>query len=69
MFDKIARERLKQKVLERWENEGGKIETESKGALGNNPTRGGESKANRSVRSSKNPVGTPVSRKSKLKSR
>jgi hypothetical protein len=40
MPDKIARERLKQKVLQRWENEGGKIETDTKGAPGNNPTRG-----------------------------
>ena len=38
MPDKIARERLKQKVLERWENEGGKLQTEPKGAPGNNPT-------------------------------
>ena len=69
MPDKIARERLKQKVLQRWENEGGKIETDPKGAPGNNPTRGPESEAYRSLRSSKNPVGTPVSRKSKRKSR
>ena len=69
MPDKIARERLKQKVLQRWENEGGKIETDPKGAHGNNPTRGPESEANRSFRSSKNPVGTPVSRKSKRKAR
>ena len=69
MPDKIARKRLKQKVLERWENEGGKIETEPKGDPGNNPTRGVESEANRSFRSSKNPVGTSVSPRSKLKSR
>ena len=37
--DDIARKRLKQKVLERWENEGGKIETDPKGAAGNDPPK------------------------------
>ena len=32
MPDETARKRLKQKVLERWENEGGKIESDPKGA-------------------------------------
>jgi hypothetical protein len=68
MGDKTARERLKQKVLERWENEGGKTET-PKPAPENNPTKGHESEANPSSRSSKSPVGTSVSSKSKRTSR
>jgi len=31
MPDNVTQKRLKQKALERWENEGGKIETERKG--------------------------------------
>jgi hypothetical protein len=38
MPDNVTRKRLKQKALERWENEGGRIETERKGAAKNNPT-------------------------------
>ena len=68
MGDKIARERLKQRVLERWENEGGKTEAEPKPAPPNNRTKGHESGANRSARSSKTPLDTSVSRKSKRKS-
>jgi len=64
MDDKTARERLKQKVLERWENEGGKTET-PKTAPRNNPTKDHESEANPSSRSSNSPVATSVSRKSK----
>jgi hypothetical protein len=66
MGDKTARERLKQKVLERWENEGGKTETPTL-VPRNNPTKGSE--ANPSSRSSKSPVGTSVRRKSKRTSR
>ena len=69
MGDKTARERLKQRVLERWENEGGKTETQPKPATGKNPARGHESEANRSSRSGKNPVGTSGSPRSKRKSR
>jgi hypothetical protein len=68
MGDKIARERLKQKVLERWENEGGKTETEPKPAPPNNPTKGHESGAKRSARSSKSRVDISVARKIKRKS-
>lgn len=68
MGDKTARERLKQKVLERWENEGGKTQT-PKRSPGKNSTKGHESEANPSPRSSKSPVGTSVSRKSKRTSR
>lgn len=69
MPDNIARKRLKQKVLERWENEGGKIATEPKGVPGNNPTEDQAKEADRSSRSSKNPISTSVSPKGKGKSR
>jgi hypothetical protein len=39
MPDNVTQKRLKQKALERWENEGGKIETERKGTSKPNPTR------------------------------
>jgi hypothetical protein len=48
MPDYIARKRLKQKVLERWENEGGKINTEPAVAPRINPTGNHESRGNRS---------------------
>ena len=54
MPDNIARKRLKQKMLERWENEGGKIETKPKGRSEKNSTRDHEKEAARLSRSSKN---------------
>lgn len=39
MPDQVTRKRLKQKALERWENEGGKIETERKRTIKHNPTK------------------------------
>jgi len=43
MPDYITRERLKKKVLERWENEGGMIPTEQIGAQESNPAKDHES--------------------------
>lgn len=49
MPDYIARKRLKQKVLERWENEGGRIEAaDLASAHRNNLARDPESDGNRS---------------------
>jgi hypothetical protein len=53
MPDKITRERLKRKALERWENEGGKPEPPPKGTPEQKSTRGKESEANRSSKSRK----------------
>jgi hypothetical protein len=38
MPDAIARKRLKKKMLDRWENEGGKIATDTTSADANRPT-------------------------------
>ena len=49
MPDYIARKRLKQKVLERWENEGGRIEAaDLASGHRSNPTTDPESEGNRS---------------------
>lgn len=60
MPDYIARRRLKQKVLERWENEGGRIEAaDITSAHRNNPTRDSESDSNPSSPSlESSPAGT-----------
>jgi hypothetical protein len=50
MDDYIARKRLKQKVLERWENEGGKIETNPTVPLSSTRTREDDSAGSRSSR-------------------
>ena len=69
MPDDTARRRLKQKVLERWENEGGQIESDPKGAPGNNPTTNPESETDHLSQSSKNPTNSSVPPKVKRKSR
>ena len=56
MPDNNARKRLKQKMLERWENEGGKISTEPKGRLENNSARDRGTEAACLSPSSKTPV-------------
>ena len=38
MADPIARKRLKKKMLDRWENEGGRIATDTTSADANRPT-------------------------------
>ena len=48
MGDYIARKRLKQKVLERWENEGGKIDANPTVPFGTTPTRDHDSAGGRS---------------------
>ena len=67
--DDIDRKRLKQKVLERWENEGGKIETDPKGAAGNDPPKDHRKEVGRSSGSNKNPIKTSNSTRVKRKSR
>ena len=69
MPNNIDRKRLNQKMLERWENEGGKIETEPKVHLGNNTSRNPVKKAARISPSSKSPDRTLVPPKVKRKSR
>jgi hypothetical protein len=67
--DTVARKRLKQKVLQRWENEGGKIEPQPKEALGNNPKKDHEVEANHSSPSNENPVRISDSSKAKRETR
>ena len=56
MPDPIARKRLKKKMLDRWENEGGRIAADSK------PTREKEGKRKQLSTSGDNtPVGGPAS--------
>jgi hypothetical protein len=69
MPNNIDRKRLNQKMLERWENEGGKIETEPKVHLGNNTSRNHVKEAARLSPSSKNPVSTLVPPTGNRKSR
>lgn len=44
MPDPIARKRLKKKMLDQWENEGGKIATDTKSADVNRPTNESKNK-------------------------
>ena len=62
MSDPIARKRLKKKVLDRWENEGGKIATDTTSADASRPMS--EDKGHgrkRSSPSDNSAVGTPAS--------
>ena len=68
MPDDTARRRLQQKVLERWENEGGKIESAPKGAPANNPTTNSKSETDHLSQSNKNATNSSVARKVKRKS-
>ena len=70
MPDYIARKRLKQKALERWENEGGKVDADSEETRGSNPTTHHETEGNRSSRSREgSSAGTRNPPGRKLKSR
>ena len=62
MADDIARKRLKKKVLDRWENEGGKINADPIGAGESGQTSDTESESNQLSASHDNSmVGTPTS--------
>ena len=61
MSDPIARKRLKKKALDRWENEGGRIATDTTSVDASTPTR--EDKGHgrkRSSPSDKSTVDTPA---------
>jgi hypothetical protein len=60
MPDSIDRKRLKKKMLDRWENEGGRIATDATTADDDRPTSGAKGKKLSSLRD--NPtVGAPAS--------
>jgi len=62
MADPVARKRLKKKMLDRWENEGGRIATDTTSADASRPT--GEDNAHDrklSSPSDKSTVGEPAS--------
>ena len=62
MSDPVAKKRLKKKMLDRWENEGGKIATDTTSADASRPTS--EDKGHgrkRSSPSDKSPVSAPAS--------
>jgi hypothetical protein len=62
MTDDIARKRLKKKVLDRWENEGGKINADPTGAGESGQTSDTESEGDQLPASHDNSmVGTPTS--------
>ncbi|HEX8138238.1 MAG TPA: hypothetical protein VF544_11655 [Pyrinomonadaceae bacterium] len=62
MADDIARKRLKKKVLDRWENEGGKINADPTGADESGQTSDTESEGNQLSASHDNSVvGAPTS--------
>jgi hypothetical protein len=68
MPDYITRKRLKQKVLERWENEGGKISADPTVADESSPTGDRESGGNQPHISHDNStVGAPTSPSKKRK--
>jgi hypothetical protein len=69
MPNDIARKRLKQKMIERWENEGGKIETEPKVHFGDRTSRDPVKDADHFYRSRKNSVTELVSHRGDRKSR
>jgi len=62
MVDDIARKRQKKKVLDRWENEGGKINADPTGAGESGQTSNPESEGNQPSASRDNSmVGAPTS--------
>jgi hypothetical protein len=62
MTDDIARKRLKKKVLDRWENEGGKINADPAGAGESGQTSDPEGESNQLSASHGNSMaGTPIS--------
>ena len=68
MPDDNARKRLKKKMLDRWENEGGRIAADSTTSSESNPASNPDSKGNRTPASrDKSKVGTPETRTKKRK--
>lgn len=67
MSDPIARKRLKKKMLDRWENEGGRIATDTTSADASGPTS--EDKSHRRKRSSPSDNSTVGGRASPTKRR
>ena len=67
MPDPIARKRLKKKMLDRWENEGGSIATDTTGADASRPT--GEDKGHSRKRSSPSDNSSVSARASSAKRR
>ena len=60
MPDYITRKRLKKKVLDRWENEGGKIIADQTSADESSPTSAHESEGNQLSAPNDNPTSTPT---------
>jgi hypothetical protein len=68
MPDDNARKRLKKKMLDRWENEGGRIAADSTISSESNPASNPDSKGNRTPASpDKSKVGAPGPRTKKRK--
>ena len=68
MSDLISRKRLKKKMLDRWENEGGSIAADSTMSSESNPASNPDSKGNRTLASrDKSKVGAPGTRTKKRK--
>ena len=68
MPDYAARKRLKKKMLDRWENEGGRIAADSSIAHESNPASSRQSEDSRPSASHDNPmVGVPASPTKKRK--
>lgn len=62
MLDPIARKRLKKKMLDRWENEGGRIPTETTSADAIRPTSKGKGHGKKlSSQRDNSTVGAPAS--------
>ena len=68
MPDENARKRLKKKMLDRWENEGGRIAADSTISSESNPASNSDSKGNQTPSSrDKSKVGAPGTRTKKRK--
>jgi len=68
MPDDNARKRLKKKMLDRWENEGGRIVADSTISSESNPVSNADSEGNRTSASrDKSKVGAPETRTKKRK--
>jgi hypothetical protein len=61
MPDPIARKRLKKRMLDRWENEGGRIATETTSADPSKPAGKGKGGKKLSAQPDNSPVSAPAS--------
>ena len=69
MPDPIARKRLKKKMLDRWENEGGRVATDTTSAEASRPTSEDKSHDRKlSSQSDNSTAGTPASPTKRRKS-